>query len=643
MLAFGLGFSQTSSAQDSLRYVQIVDSIFSQKGEIYFEFNIHSKEEIHTLTRIISIDHCEEDIAKNNQVHAYANKKQFYKFLKLNYKYTILPSPGSLINPIMLDEYNIKRARGMRTITAYPTYAAYEKLMYKFETDYPNLCKVVNIQTLASGRKLLLLKITDNINTKEGEPQFLYTSSMHGDEATGYPLMLDLIDYLLSNYKTNPRVANLVNNIEIWINPCANPDGTYKGGNNTVSGATRSNANNIDMNRNYPDPKGGQHPDGEVWQLETKAFMAFADSMNMVMAANFHGGVEVVNYPWDTWSKAPADKDWWIQHSKMFADTARAQSPGKDYMNDLFSGNNPGVTQGFPWYEIEGGRQDYMNYFKHCREVTIELSAVKLLAETNLDTHWKYNYKSLLNYLEECLHGIRGIVTDACSGKPVRAKVFIAGHDFDSSHVYSALPIGDYHRPIYAGTYNVEFSAAGYQTKTISGVTVTSLGTNIQDVQLMPKTLPVKPNITESNGTLYSSAASGNQWYLSGTIINGATGNYFKPLVSGVYTVLASNCGSVPSNPYNFIFSGLNELQQEEISIYPNPSDGRFIISGKGINLNKMHLQVFNVLGKLVREEEINLKNTTPTFDLSDLSEGIYMARMTSKEQAYSAKLLLKK
>lgn len=642
MTVFLLGFTQAAIAQDTLKYKHIADSIFSKKGEIYFKFTINSKEEIRTLTKIISIDHCSGDLGKNNEVHAYANKKQFYNFLKLKYKYTILPSPGSLINPIMLDDYDLKRARGMTTFPAYPTYPAYENLMYKFQADYPALCKVVNIKTLASGRKLLLLKISDNINTKEDEPQFLYTSSMHGDEAAGYPLMLDLIEYLLVNYNTNPRVAKLVNNIEIWINPCANPDGTYKGGNNTVNGATRSNANNIDLNRNYPDPKGGQHPDGEAWQAETKAFMAFADSMNIVMAANFHGGAEVVNYPWDTWSKAPADKNWWIQHSKRYADTAQAQSPGKAYMDDLYSGSNPGVTQGYQWYEVEGGRQDYMNYFKHCREVTIELSAVKLLAESNLDKHWQYNYRSLLNYMEECLHGIRGIVTDECTGQPIRAKVFVTGHDFDSSHVYSALPIGNYHRPIYAGTYSVEFSAGGYQSKTITGVTVSAGGTNIQNVQLKSNT-SAKPTITENNATLYSSAASGNQWYFNGNIINGATTNFYKPSQSGLYTVLASVCGSVPSDPYNFVLNGMNELEQNDITVYPNPGDGRFVISGNGINLNEMRIQVFSMLGKLVSEEGMISNNTTYSVNLGGLSDGVYYLKLFSKERFYTAKLLVQK
>lgn len=632
--------SYPSFAQDTLRYNEITDSIFSTNGEIYFSFTINSKDELHKLTKLISIDHYSGDFDKRKEIHAYANKKQFRKFLKLNYKYTILPSPGSMIDPIMLDETDLKKFyRTHSSFAAYPTYPAYEKLMADYAAQYPDICKLVNIKSLPSGRKLLLLKITDNIHAKEDEPQFLYTSSMHGDETTGYPLMLSLIDYLLSNYKKNARVTELVNSMEIWINPLANPDGAYKGGNTTVKGATRSNANNIDLNRNYPDPKGGQHPDGEAFQPETKAFMAFADTMNFVMSANFHGGAEVVNYPWDTWAKAAADKNWWLQQCVIYADSAQAVN--KTYMDDLYSGNNPGVTQGFPWYEVEGGRQDYMNYFKHCREVTIELSSVKILAETELDKHWKYNYRSLLNYMEASLHGIRGIVTDECSGKPLLAKVFITGHDFDSSHVYSALPVGNYHRPIYPGTYTVTFSANGYESKTISGISVTAGKATIQHVSLKSKTSS-KPIITQVNTTLYSSASSGNQWSVDGVTIAGATNQKYDPVKSGFYSVVSAACGSQPADPFQVVINGLEEhVLTDQFLIYPNPTDGTFLIPAVP---GKMHeIQVFDALGKMVYQQAFNPTTTTTSFDLNQLKEGVYCLKLLSDNGYSTARLLLKK
>jgi len=453
---------------------RVVDSLFKNSNELYFVFEKPDKYNIGVISKIVSIDNL-----KDNSVYAYANKKEFIDFLQLQFPYKILTHPGKLINPIMSDFQSFFSSRAWNS---YPTYQAYDSIMHQFEIDYPGLCKVHNIGTLSSGRKLLAVKISDSIETRENEPQFLYTATMHGDETTGYVLMLRFIDYLLSNYGTDSRVTNLVNSIEIWINPLANPDGTYNGGNNSVYGATRYNSNGIDLNRNYHDLQTGPHPDGFAWQPETVHFMNLADSNNFVMAANFHGGAELVNYPWDTWAVNHADKNWWELVSYEYADTAQFNSPS-GYFDDYGSG----VTNGYVWYEVDGGRQDYMNYFHQCREFTLEISSTKILPSSQLMAHWDYNYRSALNYLEQCLYGIRGIVTDSLTGQPLKAKVFISGHDIDSSHVYSSLPAGNYHRPIYTGSYSLTFSAPGYNSKTISNVTATNYSTTVLDVELVPK------------------------------------------------------------------------------------------------------------------------------------------------------------
>ena len=51
---------------------------------------------------------------------------------------------------------------------------------------------------------------------------------MHGDEITGYVTMLRLIDTLAKGYGIVPQFTYLLQNVEIWINPLADPDGTYK-------------------------------------------------------------------------------------------------------------------------------------------------------------------------------------------------------------------------------------------------------------------------------------------------------------------------------------------------------------------------------------------------------------------------------
>ena len=126
-----------------------------------------------------------------------------------------------------------------------------------------------------------------------------------------------------------------------------------------------------------------------------------------------------------------------------------------------------------------------MNYFKYCREFTLELSDDKTPDPNDLPELWDANYPSLLNYMEQSLFGLRGIVTDSITGNPLKAKVEITWHDIDSSHIYSNLPIGNYHRYLYQGNYDVTFSKSGYHSKTIN-VSVLNNTTTIKDIQLVP-------------------------------------------------------------------------------------------------------------------------------------------------------------
>ncbi len=440
--------------------------LFEKRGEVILKIKVENKSDVQRLSKILSVDK-----VKDGEVIAYANEKEFLKFLQTGYDYEVVPKKITKVKMA----HSVKDALDW---DSYPTYDTYVQLMYNFESSYPNLCRIYDAGTTVEGRHILFAVISDNVSQREPEPQFMYTSTMHGDETTGYILMLHLIDYLLSNYRSSSEVRNLVNNMEIWINPLANPDGTYSGGNDNVWSSTRYNANWVDLNRNFPDPEDGPHPDGESYQPETQAMMTLAENNNFVMSANFHGGAEVVNYPWDTWIRRHADDNWWQFVSREYADSAHAHSPS-GYMTDL----NNGITNGYDWYTIAGGRQDYMNYFRHCREATIELSSIKTLPEDELLNHWEYNRVSFLHYMKQALYGIQGIVSDSATGQHLAAKITVVGHDHDSSQVYSDTT-GRFSRPIYAGTYTVKFEAPNYITKTIE-VEVNNFETTWLDVKLV--------------------------------------------------------------------------------------------------------------------------------------------------------------
>ena len=136
---------------------------------------------------------------------------------------------------------------------------------------------------------------------------------MHGDEVVGYYMMLRLIDYILNNATTDAEVMNILQNVDLWICPLENPDGTYYSADDRISSSysRRYNWNNVDLNRNYPFVP-GIGGSANV-QPESQAIINWVADKHFVMSVNFHGGAELTNYPWDTWStnsRRHPDDDW---------------------------------------------------------------------------------------------------------------------------------------------------------------------------------------------------------------------------------------------------------------------------------------------------------------------------------------------
>lgn len=440
-------FSQNESDDEKLR------SIVSEKGQAEVTIPNPGSREIDRLTRNVSISS-----VKDKTVYIFLSPLTVDWFISENLDYQIVERPDS---KGIISSVSMSQAMEWET---YPSYTQYDSIMRYFAATYPSLCMLDTIGTSVNGRLVLVLKISDNSNLNEAEPEVFYTSTIHGNETGGYILMLRLADYLLKNYTLDSRVKNLVDNLEIWMNPLANPDGTYNGSNFIIS-PIRNNANGYDLNRNFPDPVNQDF----LRQKETLDMMSFMAEHRFVLSANFHSGEEVVNYPWDRWDILHPDDEWFYNICRAWADTVHLYSE-EGYMDYL----DNGVTRGYDWYPIYGGRQDYVTYSLSGREITVELDEDFITPSSDLADLWEYNRRSLLGYLENAMYGIHGQISDVLTGKPVYAKIFIAGHDKDNSHVYSDTLSGSFTRLLAPGTYDLTFTADGYRGTVLKNISVVS-------------------------------------------------------------------------------------------------------------------------------------------------------------------------
>jgi hypothetical protein len=128
-----------------------------------------------------------------------------------------------------------------------------------------------------------------------------------------------------------------------------------------------------------------------------------------------------------------------------------------------------------------------MTYFQQGREFTLEISNTKLMEPDSLPYYWQFNYRSLLNYLEQCTFGLRGTVKDSLTGWPIKAEIYAVLHEKDSSWVYSSLPNGNYNRLLYAGDYTIRFSAPGYLPAVRNNVSITNRQATILNIKLLPE------------------------------------------------------------------------------------------------------------------------------------------------------------
>lgn len=355
-----------------------------------------------------------------------------------------------------------------------------EALFTQYAAAYPNLCRVSQVGTSVQGRPLWVIKLTSNPDIAADKPAVRYIATIHGDEPIGTEMCLKFTAKLLTQYGSNARVTSLLDNTVVWIMPLMNPDG--------MELKTRRNYQSKDLNREFPvygiDFTGtimDGEPLGDTGRPpEVAAVMRWCASETFVLSANFHAGAVVANYPYDNEPGIVTGEPAYSPDEELFQWISLRYAMNNSAMRNSTEFSQ-GITNGSAWYSLAGGMMDWNYRYLGCMEVTMELSEIKWPYYLALNGLWIENEEAMLAYLEGVHYGVRGLALNRVTGEPVRARVLAEGN---SQPVFSSPVVGNYHRILLPGTYNLSWSAPDYVTYHVDGVEVTGGAAVREDVYL---------------------------------------------------------------------------------------------------------------------------------------------------------------
>jgi hypothetical protein len=153
-------------------------------------------------------------------------------------------------------------------------------------------------------------------------------------------------------------------------------------------------------------------------------------------------------------------------------------------------------------------------------------------------------------------------------------------------------------------------------------------------------------SVSVSGATLTANATlSVYQWLncIGNTPISGQTNQNFTATANGNYAVIVTQNGcSDTSSCYSINNIGIKENSfSTGITIYPNPSNGKFTLELENINGKTKDgvIEIYNVIGEKVYYSAVQQLNFT-TIDLSDKPSGIYFLTIHSNNEKKIIKVI---
>jgi len=198
------------------------------------------------------------------------------------------------------------------------------------------------------------------------------------------------------------------------------------------------------------------------------------------------------------------------------------------------------------------------------------------------------------------------------------------------------------------GPHTVNYSSGGIKTVKLI-VNDTYINEDVNSVVVFD--IPTA-NYEVMGNTLISNSPFGNQWYLDGNPIDGATKQSYVISEDGDYYVEICSSQSITKS---LIVDGIEEVELEEtiseiegtkISVYPNPNNGIFklkINSEKEFNLDNVDYEIIDITGRILQKDVLILSNDEYFINAGNLNDGLYFLKINYSNKHHTSKIVIKK
>lgn len=159
--------------------------------------------------------------------------------------------------------------------------------------------------------------------------------------------------------------------------------------------------------------------------------------------------------------------------------------------------------------------------------------------------------------------------------------------------------------------------------------------TQTQDVIITP----LDNSVTDNGGSLLANATGVTYQWLDCdngmAILAGETNQSFTPTTNGNYSVEISNGTCAETSSCYFVqVIGINELSQNQVLVYPNPTNGEVTFKSSA-NIEK--IEIVDITGKVVIITSNSIK-----LNLTHLNQGVYFAKIYFDENSFIQKRIVK-